>query len=50
MEERNYRGTQGKLEMMKNVLHLDCVGGYMTVYTCKNLINYTILKGEFYFM
>lgn len=25
-----------------NVLYLDCDGGYMITYTCKNLTNYTI--------
>ena len=40
-EEYGLWGKQGKLEGDRNVLYLDCTGGYTAVYICQNSLSYT---------
>lgn len=34
----------------KNVLYLDCGGGYIDVYICQNALKHTLQMGAFYYM
>lgn len=45
-----WKGQEGTSEVKKNVLYLDCGGGYVDVCTYQNTLNCTLEVGAFYFV